>query len=307
MKRFVCSTALILTGTLVTYAAQAQQQKPPIAKIEKLKDNLFLIRGGDPGTKTFTGGNVAVYVAESGVVLVDSMLSGYGNAILQHVKSVTDKPVKMLINTHTHFDHTGSNTELPANVEFVAHENTKANLSRATCLPVTNCDAFKGANAKFLPGKTFSDRTSLLSGKDRIDLYHFGRGHTNGDTWVVFAAARAVHTGDMFGRKHPPFIDPNSGGSGIEFASTLSKAVAGLKDIDTVIPGHAQVEPWSALPEFLEYYKEFLGAAEAGLKAGKSVDEVAASYKPSPKFAAYGQDPARIKGNIEVIAGELKR
>ena len=113
-------------------------------------------------------------------------------------------------------------------IEFVVHENTLAQMSRASCESVTNCDAFKGENAKYLPKTTFSDRTSLGSGPDQIDLYYFGRGHTDGDTFVVFRNARTVHTGDMFPGQGLPFLDVNYGnGSALEFGETLKKAVAG--------------------------------------------------------------------------------
>src|SRR6266516_4801622 len=86
-----------------------------------------------------------------------------------------------------------------ATVEIVAHENTKTNMEKM--------DAFKGDNAKFLPKKTYKDKMTLGAGKDRIDLYYFGRGHTNGDTWVVFPALRVMHTGDMFAWKDAPTLD----------------------------------------------------------------------------------------------------
>lgn len=101
-------------------------------------------------------------------MLVDTKLPGFGRAILDKVRSVTNKPVTTVINTHTHSDHTGGNPEFPRAVEFVAHEQTKANMERM--------DAFKGENAAFRPRTTFKDRRSLLEGLDRIDLYYFGAG-----------------------------------------------------------------------------------------------------------------------------------
>src|SRR5262249_27456366 len=154
-------------------------------------------------------------------------------------------PVTMIINTHTHGDHTGSNEGFSPSVEFVAHENTKANMERM--------DAFKGDKAKFLPKRTYKDRLSLLSGKDRIDLYYFGAGHTNGDSFIVFTSLRTVHTGDMFAWKDAPFLDRSNGGSGIEFPRTLAKAVAGLKDVDTVIPGHIGVTTFKDLDEYQRF------------------------------------------------------
>ena len=119
---------------------------------------------------------------------MDDKLAGWGQAVLDKVKSVTDKPITRIINTHTHGDHTGNNGFFGANVEIVAQENTKTNMEKM--------DAFKGDNAKFLPSKTYKDKMTIGSGKDRIDLYFFGAGHTSGDTFVVFPALRVLHTGD---------------------------------------------------------------------------------------------------------------
>src|SRR5262249_39664464 len=152
---------------------------------------LYMITGSNPTPReAFSGGNTAVFITDTGVVIVDTKLRGWGQVILDKIKTVTPKPVTMIINTHTHGDHTGSNEAFGATVDIVAHENTKANMEKM--------DAFKGDNAKFLPKRTYKDRMTIGSGRNQIDLYYFGRGHTNGDTWVVFPALRVMHTGDMF-------------------------------------------------------------------------------------------------------------
>ncbi|HEY7170028.1 MAG TPA: MBL fold metallo-hydrolase [Vicinamibacterales bacterium] len=306
MSRMAVLFALVGAGSISIGAAAYQAQpKPAVREIQKVRDNLYFISGGDTNERpTWTGGNVAVFVTAQGVVMVDSMLPGNGATLLQRIKSVTDKPVIMLINTHTHFDHSGSNNELPASIEFVAHENTKANMAKAACAPVTNCAAFKGDNAKFLPKRTFKDTLSLFSGKDQINLYYFGRGHTSGDTWVVFPAVRAMHTGDMFPRKHMPFIDvPDSGGSAVEFNTTLKKAVGSIKNVDTVIGGHTPtVVTWNDFKEYTDFYDDFFNSVQAGLKAGKSAADLVSGYKVPAKFKDFPADPARVKANVEAIA-----
>jgi glyoxylase-like metal-dependent hydrolase (beta-lactamase superfamily II) len=144
MSRVGVIAILVALASLSICAAALQTPpKPAVRGIEKVRDNLYFISGGDTNERaSWTGGNVAAFVTAQGVVLVDSMLAGNGSTLLQRVKSVTDKPVIMLINTHTHYDHSGSNNELPANIEFIAHENTKANMAKADCAPVTNCAAF---------------------------------------------------------------------------------------------------------------------------------------------------------------------
>src|SRR5204862_5756823 len=158
----------------------AQPAAPKVIDILKLKDNLYVLTSSTPGdAATFSGGNVAVFITDGAVTLVDDKLAGWGQAVLDKVKSVTNKPITRIINTHTHGDHTGNNAMLAgATVEIVAHENTKSNMEKM--------DAFKGDGAKGLPAKTYRDKLTLGTGKDRIDLYYFGNAHTSGDTFVVF-------------------------------------------------------------------------------------------------------------------------
>ena len=222
IKRVVCLGTLTLAGVLALASAnEARQARSPLVLTE-VAENLYML-GNDPaGEGMRGGGNTAIFVGSSGVTLVDTKIFGYGQDILAKVRETTDKPIVRIINTHTHYDHSGGNVEFADTVDFVVHENTLAQMSRATCEPVTNCSAFKGDNAKYLPKTTFSDRTSLGSGADQIDLYYFGRG----DTFVVFRNARTVQTGDMFARKGLPFLDvPNGNGSALEFGETLKKAV----------------------------------------------------------------------------------
>ena len=311
MRRLIVLTLLTVTGAVSIVAGQARQDSTGI-RLEKVRDSLFLVTGGrGPGEQASISGNTTVFITTAGVVLVDAKYPGYGKAILDQVKSVTDKPVTMIINTHTHQDHTGSNTEFPRTVDVVAHENTKTNMARM--------DQFKGDNAAFLPKKTFKDKMSLLSGNDRIDLYYFGAGHTNGDAVIVFPALRTAVMGDLFARKWAPLVDANNGGSAIAFPRTLAKAVTGLKDVDTLITGHSTTtigsgrnvtfirsEPvmtWDDLREYADFMREFVAAAETSMKAGKSVDEAVSSLKLPDKYRSYNM--ANLKADVQRVYDEL--
>jgi glyoxylase-like metal-dependent hydrolase (beta-lactamase superfamily II) len=150
-----------------------------VTTIERVKENLYVITGSSPVPReTFSGGNTGAFITDRGVVVVDIKLANWGPTILERIKTVTNKPVMTVINTHSHGDHTGSNEFFGASVESVVHEHTKANMTRM--------DAFKGGKAQFLPKRTYQDKFTLGSGKYPIDLYHFGARHTNGDTFVVY-------------------------------------------------------------------------------------------------------------------------
>ena len=287
MKRGLMVGLIFGAGIAVT---QAWQPAPPpnVAQIEKVKDNLYMITGG--------GGNTAAFITPNGVVLVDTKNPNWGQAILDNVKTVTDKPITHIINTHTHGDHVGSNEFFPAAVEVVAHENTGANMVKMT--------NFADPAKQFaLPDKTFKDKMTLLSGANAIDLYYFGRGHTNGDIFVVFRGLRTMHAGDIFARKGTPLLDMNNGGSGLQIGETLGKAAAGIKNVDTVIPGHSTVMTWADFQEIGEFNRAFLSAVQAAIKAGKTADQALADLKLPEKFSAYQMTGA--KDNVPKIYAEL--
>jgi glyoxylase-like metal-dependent hydrolase (beta-lactamase superfamily II) len=297
MKRATVLGALLVAGVLsAAIAAQQQQPRPPLPDLTKVKDNLYVITSSAPGPE-FTGGNTGVFVTDAGVIVVDTKLSGYGPTILEKIKKVTDKPVTMIINTHTHGDHTGSNEGFPLTVDIVAHENTKANMVKM--------DAFKGDKAQFLPKRTYKDKMSLGSGKSRVDLYYFGAGHTNGDTWVVYPSLRVLQTGDMFAWRDAPTIDRNNGGSGVDYPKTLSKAFAAIKDVDVVIPGHSPVSTPKDLQEYQRFMTDWIAAVQSAAAAGKSVDDAAASIDLTSKYPGYKNE--RYKAAITAVYAELKK
>lgn len=290
---------LVVAGALAV-AAGGQQPQPraPLPDPQKVKDNLYVIMGSNPNPRSdFTGGNTGIFITDAGVTVVDTKLAGYGSDIIAKIKTLTNKPITTIINTHTHGDHTGSNDGFPASVEIVAHENTKANMMRM--------DAFKGDKAQFLPKRTYKDKLTLGSGKDRVDLYYFGAGHTNGDTFVVYPALRVLQTGDMFAWKDAPVLDRNNGGSGVQHSKTLAKMLAAIKDVDTVIPGHSPVTTLKDVQEYQRYSAELLTLTEAAMKAGKSADDAAASIDLTGKYPGYKNE--RVKAAVAAIYDELKK
>jgi cyclase len=307
MKRLFVLGAIVLAGGVGTAILQAQQAAAPqgrggapafgpVTAAEKVADNLYMVAG--------QGGNTAVWVMANGVLLVDTKLANNGQAILDEVKKVTDKPITTIVNTHTHGDHTGSNQFFPADVQIVVQENTAANMAKM--------DVFKeAANKHGLADRTYKDKMSLFRGKEEVELRYFGSAHTNGDTFVVFKSARVMHSGDAFANKGAPFIDRASGGSGVAYPVTLKKAAREIKNVDKVIPGHSPVLTWDDFVAGGDYNQAMLDHARAALKANKSPEQALKEFVLSDSLKAKGfAQPAAGRGgaggNFATIMDELQ-
>ena len=299
MKRLLTLVSIVTLGaTLAAYQAPAQAPAPtPTAAqldVVKLKDNLFVITSSTPGGAGFSGGNVSVFITDTGVTLVDTKLAAWGPALLDKLKTITPKPVTTIINTHTHGDHTGNDDKF-GKVEIIAHENTKANMAK---MP-----AFAGDKAQFLPSKTFATTLTIGKGASQIDLHYFGAAHTNGDAVLIFPALRIAQMGDMFAWKDAPRCDTANGGSCVAYPKTVAGAVAILKNIDTVIPGHSPMMKVSDVQEYQRFLTDLVTSAQASKKAGKSVDEATAAFSVA-KYPGYKNE--NVKTAIQVIYDETK-
>jgi cyclase len=318
MRRTLVSSLLLAAGVLSLAVSASQQparggapggQAAPaqkVVEVQKLRDNLFMLTG-DGG-----GGNTAVFVGTNGVTVVDTKNPGWGQPILDKIKEITPKPITTIINTHTHGDHVSGNVEFPTNVEIVVQQNTKANMEEmrgATGVTPNNppTNIFKQNNGRGMPTRTFKDRMTIGTGADRIDLYYFGRGHTNGDAFVVFPALRLMHAGDIFSGKNIPLLDANNGGSGMQIGETLAKAAKDIKNIDTIITGHSTTMTVADLAQYAEFNNDFAKDVRAAKKAGKTVDEVAAIWAIPAKYSGYAKPAAaRLKANVQIVFDESK-
>ena len=309
MRRSLVLGVLVSAGLLSISVAALQQPAgqpaPMVVEVDKLADNLYMMRGG--------GGNSAVFIGANGVTVVDTKNPGWGKPLLDKIKSVTDKPVMTIINTHTHGDHVSGNVDFPANVEVVTQENTAKNMqvmkpaTGVTPAPGTPANIFKDHGGHGLPKKTFKDKMTLGSGAERIDLYYFGRGHTNGDAFVVFRSLKVMHAGDIFSGKNIPLLDANNGGSGVQIGDTLAKAAAGVGDIERVITGHSTVMTLADMREYAQFNRDFRDAVQAGKKAGKSADEIAKGWTIPAKYTNYAMPNAdRLLNNVKIVLDESK-
>src|ERR1041385_2251198 len=230
--------AIAVFGLMGLWLAWSQGQQPAQLTMEKVTDNLYVIVG--------SGGNVAVMPTNEGVLLVDDKFAQDGPQILAKVKSVSDKPVRYVLNTHQHGDHTGGNAALlAANAEILIHKNARANMARA--------------EMPGLPHITYSEETQVFIGGKEVQAKHLGRGHTNGDAVIYFPSERVLHTGDLF-TSGAPYCDYNCGASIKEWDKTLEKALA--YDFDSVIPGHGPVMKKADLSKYIQNIGEIRTRAQ---------------------------------------------
>ena len=304
-RRFVLGTLLAAGALSMTVAAfqPPAAPAPMVVEVEKLKDNLWVMKGG--------GGNSAVFLTADGVTVVDTKLPGWGKPLLDKIKTVTDKPVTRIINTHTHFHHVSGNVEFPATVEVITHENTKMYMDQANPVyglqtgPQTNL--FKQNDGKGMPKRTFKDKMTVGKGAEQIDLYYFGPAHTGGDAYVVFPALRVMHVGDTMPTRDMPIMDKNNGGSAVRYSATLSKAAA-VGGVDTLINGHNATTTTPAdLKLYSEFIADFVKFAQDAKKGGKTVDDVVSTWKVPAKYTGYATpNPARVKADAQVAFDETK-
>jgi cyclase len=252
--------------------ATINQEPPQVGTIYQIAPKLYVVPEG--------GGNTAVFVTGTGVVLVDTKFSVNWKALLVQVRTVTDKPIICVINTHAHPDHIGGNIFLPENVDLIVEDHTAANIKKI-------------GKILHLPElyqrsiRTYKDAMTLFSGEDAIDLYYFGPAHTNGDTFVVFRSAGVMHAGDVFPDKRPPIIDIGSGGNAAMYADTLDKAMAGIRGVQQVISGHGAVFTWNDFVEYSDFYKFLLQQVTAGIKTGEDRNLTFHRLRVPARFNAY--------------------
>ena len=250
----VSTGALFLLGCWIAYT-QTQTGQPPPLTLNKVTDDLFEIEGD--------GGNVAVYVTNEGVILVDDKYEQDYPGILAKVKSVTDQPVKYVLSTHHHADHSGGNVKFSSMAEIISTRNAHDNIVQ-----------HKQSNApsNMVPARVvFTTDCAVFLGGKEVRAYYYGRGHTNGDAVIYFPALRTIHTGDLMAGA-TPLIDYPGGGSVVEWTKTLDEAMK--LDFDTVIPGHGKVTNKAALLAYRNNVEKLRNRAAGLIHEGKSQEEV---------------------------------
>ena len=263
------------------WVVYTQTPKPPgPLRIEKVRGDLYMISG--------EGGNVAVYVTGEGVILVDDMFDRNHADILAQVKSITDQPIRYVLNTHQHDDHAGGDLKMLPVAEVIAHQNVRANLEH---IKQPYYEDTPGTPIG-LPRVTFSDQFSVHLGGKEVRAKYFGRGHTSGDVIVYFPELKAIHAGDLFlGRAGLNiYVDYAQGGSFFDWTKTLDGA--SQLDFDTIIPGHGRVSTRADLLKFRVDLEAMRTRLVGLIKQGKTKTDIVNLLESDYGWRAKGCPPS---------------
>jgi len=280
--RNVWLSAVILAGLGTAGPAAAQGGfGPQELAIEQVREGIYMIRSA-------ASGNITALVSDDGVLLVDSKFEREYDRYMELLRTVTDQPVRFVINTHMHGDHTGGNARLAElDADIVASENARRRMAEAQALG--------------LPNITFDDHLRIYFGGQALDLYWFGRGHTDGDIVIHMPEENLILTGDLFAGWGPSIrlIDYNGGGSLVHWSDTLERVLE--LEFDTVIPGHSGVTDRAMLEGYLDETLRMQALIRELIGAGRSPDQIADAIQNE-----FGRLAFVILPNVQSAIDELR-
>ncbi|HEX7408715.1 MAG TPA: MBL fold metallo-hydrolase [Candidatus Binatia bacterium] len=223
----------------------------------KIDDRFYVVLGG--------GGNTAVLIGDDGVLVVDPKFWSPGRGLAKIIRSLTDKPVKVIINTHYHSDHTHGNANYAPGTDVIAQRRTRAHL-------LARDEKFWEVEPAWnlLPNDLVDEERELQFGDESIRITHPGRGHTDGDIVVYFAKRHILHTGDFFLHDMYPFIDLRAGGSARQWVASLDRVLA-LTAAEQFIPGHGPLSTRADVERFHSYLRSLVSQVEGQVGQGKSL------------------------------------
>jgi cyclase len=248
--------------------AQDQDFSKVQMKVTKVSGNVYMLEGA--------GGNIGASVGEDGIVIVDDQYAPMADKIKAALKGITDKPVRFVINTHYHGDHTGGNAIFQQTAPIIAQDNVRKRLQEggtAGNLGGVMVEA-KPQPKEALPIITFDHDVTVHLNSEDIRALHFPSGHTDGDSVIFFPKSNVVHMGDDFVTYGFPFIDLASGGSVEGMIAALEQIVPGLPPDVKVIPGHGPISNLDDVRRFTTMLKDTEAVVAKGVKQGKSVDQL---------------------------------
>jgi len=261
---------LAVSLVLLSFLAVAQDQdfSKVQMKVTKVNGSVYMLEGA--------GGNIGASVGEDGIVIVDDQYAPMADKIKAALKGITDKPVRFVINTHYHGDHTGGNAIFQQTAPVIAQDNVRKRLEEGGTAGNNGGVSFefKPAPKEALPIITFDhDVTVHLNGED-IRALHMPHGHTDGDSVIFFPKSNVVHMGDDFVTYGFPFVDLAGGGSVSGMIAALEEIVPKLPADVKVIPGHGPISNLDDVRRYVTMLKDTRAVVEKGIKQGKSMDQL---------------------------------
>ena len=253
------------------------KQEVKYFKIEKINNKFYMLKGG--------GGNVGVFISDGEVILIDNKYEILEDILMASLREITDKPIKYIINTHFHHDHSDGNRAFgKQGIPIISHQNAKKRMMEDIELYGGIYSSIKDfVQPKYdktsLPVFTYESKMSISQGNEEIELYNFGKAHTDGDSVVVFKNNNIIHTGDAFVRYGYPYVDLNNGGSIkglIDFLGTLELL---CDDNTIIIPGHGGLSKKEDVTKLKNALDDLYTKSVIGLKYGLSYSEISDSIE----------------------------
>lgn len=287
--------ALLVAIFVLPTAAQAQEAD---ATVTKVRENLYMLISPH-------GGNVVVSTGEDGTFLVDDQLSQRSEVIAANIKAITPQPVKFILNTHYHFDHTGGNEAFGGQgAVIVAHDNVRKRLSTKQFITYFGRE-MEPLSGPGLPSVTFDDDVTLHYNGDQVRIYHTPAAHTDGDSFAHFVNANVIVAGDIIFYEIYPFIDAEHGGSIKGMIAAAGKIIE-LSNPDTlIVPGHGKLMRYGDVVAYRSMLATIAGRIEGDIKAGKTLEEIVAS-RPTQEYDEYmGEGIVRPDAFVELLYNDL--
>ncbi len=250
------------------------QQKEVTITLDPITENIYMLTG--------QGGNIGVFKNEKGLFIIDDQFARLSDKILTKLKTVSNQPVTMVMNTHFHGDHTGGNENMTnQGATIFAQSNVRSRME--------NRQKEKGEIAlASLPVITFNEGLQLYFNEENIQAYHVHNAHTDGDSLIYFVNGNVLHMGDTFFNGRYPFIDLNSGGSIQGYIKASEKALLIINDGTKIIPGHGTLATKKDLETFLAMLKEITANVQKEIDAGKSESDIAGNESITATYDAKG-------------------
>lgn len=289
-----CIRLCLFIICIATMAAAQRDFSKVEMKVTKLSDTVYMLEGA--------GGNIGVSVGEDGVLIVDDQFLPLAPKIRAAIKTITDKPIRFVLNTHYHSDHTGGNPDFTKDSTVIAQDNVRKRLVEGQPTGVAKSDP---AAKEMLPVITFDNSLTVHINGEDIRALHYANGHTDGDSIIFFPHSNVVHMGDDFVTYGLPFVDVAGGGSVTGMVQNDEEAMAALPDDVKVIPGHGPVSNKADVKKFTDMLHDCIGLVQAAMKKKMSLDQMK-KVNVLAKYEDKGKGFIKTNDFIELIYNELK-